>query len=374
MRIAVLTEIPAPFRIPLFNELARRVELRVLFASDTDPKRPYPVHDDEFAFSWSVLPGWGVIARKRWLMLNRRVVRELWRFRPDVVMIGGWNQPAFWEALCFATARRRTALCWVESTARDERPGSMPRERAKRLFLRACDGFVVPGSASRDYLLGLGVPEERIAIAPNAIDASIFAERVAAERLEREDLRVRLGVNGYCILTIARLDPEKSIDLLIRAIAKLEPDVELVVAGTGSCKEELRLLAADLAPERVRFLGFVSRDELVSWYAAADVFALPSRSDQWGMALSEAAAAGLPLLASEAVGGAWELIEDGVNGLRLPVGDEAALVEALERFRADVDLRATAGARSAQIASSHTPEAWAAAVASLATRLERKQR
>jgi glycosyltransferase involved in cell wall biosynthesis len=91
------------------------------------------------------------------------------------------------------------------------------------------------------------------------------------------------------------------------------------------------------------------------------------------MALSEAAAAGLPLVASEAVGAAWDLIEDGVNGCRVPTGDETAVVHALERVRGDAALAAAAGARSSAIAAAHTPEAWATAVATLATRVRRSR-
>jgi glycosyltransferase involved in cell wall biosynthesis len=359
-RIAVVTEIPAPFRIPLFNELAAHTPVRVLFLSERDPKRPYPVYAEEFGFDSTVLPGWSFVRGGRWVMVSRRAVRELRRFRPDAVVLGGWNQPAFWQALAYAKARRRVAVAWVESTARDERPGSALYERAKRVFLRASDGFLVPGTASRDYLQSLGVRPDRIAIAPNAVDPAIFGRRETGTA--RDELRTRLGIEGYCVLTVARLDPEKNVDGLIRAIARLEPGVELVVAGEGPRSAALHRLADAIAPGRVRFLGFVPREELVRWYAAADVFVLASTSEQWGMVLNEAAAAGLPLVATEAAGAAWDLIEDGVNGYRLPVGDEDTLVHTLERLRDDEALREAAGERSATIAAGHTPQAWAAAV------------
>jgi 1,2-diacylglycerol 3-alpha-glucosyltransferase len=145
--------------------------------------------------------------------------------------------------------------------------------------------------------------------------------------------------------------------VLLEAARGLDADV--VIAGSGP--EGARLGAA--APANVRFLGHVDRDDLPAWYAAADVLCLPSRSEPWGMPLNEGAAAGLPLVASEAVGAAWDLIEDARNGFRVPVEDAGALHGALSRLVADVDFRRAAGDRSRELSKQFTPDAWAEAVA-----------
>jgi glycosyltransferase involved in cell wall biosynthesis len=361
VRVALLTEIPAPFRIPLFNELAARsgVELRVLFLSERDPKRPYRVYTDEFRFDSRTLRGFSVVRHGRWVMLSRGVMRELARFAPDVVVLGGWNQPAFWLGLLYAHVTHRRSICWVESTSRDARRGAAPLELAKRTMLRFCEAYIVPGRASRDYLRELGIAGDRITIAPNAVDETIFGARIAAARAERGELRRRLDVNGCVFLYVGRLDPEKGVDVLLRAFERVPG--ELVIAGSGSLDAELQATA----PERVRFLGRLERDALVEWYAAADVFVLPSRSDQWGMVLNEAAAAGLPLVSTEAPGAAWDLVEDGINGFRVPANDAGALAAALARLAGDADLRARAGARSLELAATHSPAAWANAMAGI---------
>jgi glycosyltransferase involved in cell wall biosynthesis len=86
------------------------------------------------------------------------------------------------------------------------------------------------------------------------------------------------------------------------------------------------------------------------------------------MPLNEGAAAGLPLVATEAVGAAWDLIEDGRNGARVPVGDADALREALRLLVEDEAFRIAAGARSRELSAGFTPEAWAEAVARAADR------
>src|SRR5205085_9673410 len=135
-------------------------------------------------------------------------------------------------------------------------------------------------------------------------------DRVDAERakLARRERPV--------VLYVGRLDPEKGVDVLLRACTGLDADV--VVVGAGSQEAALRAAAGP----RVRFAGRVERDALPALLAAADVFCLPSRSEQWGMVLNEAALAGLPLVATDAAGGAHDLVEPEFV---VPAGDEDAL-------------------------------------------------
>lgn len=349
-RVVVLTEIPAPYRIPLFNALAEKVDLDVVFLARRNPERPYGLHEEELRFSHRVLPHRHLTLRGRWLVLDGGVVGAL--RGADSIVVGGWNQPAFWLALAWARATRTPAVAWVESTLSDRRPSRTLA--AKRLLARACSAFLVPGDAAREYVHAIA-PGARVESAPNAVDATLFASRVG----ERDALRAQLGVDGCCFLYVGRLAPEKGVDVLLRALDGV--DAELVVAGAGP--EEQRLRA--LAPGRTRFLGHLDRDELPSWYAAADALVLPSLSEPWGMTLNEAAAAGLPLVATDAVGAARELVGDGVNGFVVGAGDVAALHDALERVAADEAFRRVAGARSRELAATMTPARWADVVAGL---------
>src|SRR6185312_229488 len=118
------------YRIPLFNALAERVDLDVLFLARSNPQRPYRLHEDELHFRRRVLPGFDLTLGNRWLVVNRgvrRAVRD-----SDVLLLGGWNQPAFWSAL----ATRKPAYVWVESTLADSGGNGW----LKRLFARRASG------------------------------------------------------------------------------------------------------------------------------------------------------------------------------------------------------------------------------------------
>ncbi len=340
-RVALLTEIPAPYRIPLFNALADRVDLRVLFLQERHPDRPYDLHRDELRFDWQVVSGFATTVRAHWLLVNSSIGGKI--DRADAVVLGGWNQPAFWEALVWCRLRRIPTILWTESTDEDERSGRL--DAFKRLLLRAPRAFLVPGSAARDYLVSLGIDERRVFVAPNAVDQSVFSSAART----RTDGRVRL-------VAVGRLAAEKGIDTLLEATRDLPVDV--VLAGSGPEEPRLR----EIAGPNVTFLGNVGRDDLGGIYADADIAVLPSRSEPWGMILNEAGLAGLPLVSTTAAGAAWELIEDGVNGFRVPPDDPGALRDAIVRLVEDEGFRRSAGARSREIAARFTPDAWADAV------------
>jgi glycosyltransferase involved in cell wall biosynthesis len=330
--------------------LAARVDLEVVFLAGRNPARPYALHEEELEFSRRVLPHREVTVGGRWLLLNGRVLPAL--RGADAVVVGGWNQPAFWLALAWARLTRTPTIAWVESTLGDRRSGRS--DPAKRALARLCSAFVVPGRAARDYVRTLA-PAARVELAPNAVASALFASRVD----DREQLREDFGIDGCCFLYVGRLAPEKGVDVLLRAFAGVGG--ELVIAGTGPDEERLRRLA----PARTRFLGHLERDELPAWYAAADALVLPSLSEPWGMPLNEAAAAGLPLVASDAVGAAHELVEPARNGFVVPAGDVGALHDALERIAGDEGFRHAAAAVSRELAARLTPERWADAVAGL---------
>jgi len=156
------------------------------------------------------------------------------------------------------------------------------------------------------------------------------------------------------VLAVARLVPQKGIDVLLRAAVDL--DATVVVAGDGPERAALEAEAAG----RVRFLGH--RTDVPALLAAADVFVLPSRYEGTSLALLEAMGAGKAVVAT-AIGGTDELVRDGVDGLLVPPDDPAALAEALERLLVDNELRARlGGAAAARVAADFSAEASTARV------------
>jgi glycosyltransferase involved in cell wall biosynthesis len=169
---------------------------------------------------------------------------------------------------------------------------------------------------------------------------------VAIERLQQprdSALREALtaGSDDFVFLTVARLDPQKGLDVLVRAARSLG-SARFVIAGTGPERARLEADAAALGlGERVLFVGH--RADVPALLAASDAFVLPSLFEGTPLALLEAMAAGKPVIAS-AIPGTDEIVVDGESGLLVRPGDSADLAATLERIVADPELRARLGA------------------------------
>src|SRR5205085_3068871 len=144
---------------------------------------------------------------------------------------------------------------------------------------------------------------------------------------------------------VGRLAPEKGHELLVRAVASAQgARLVLVLGGAGQQEESLARLARSLGV-RLVLAGDLSADRVADTYVAADVFALLSWHEPWGVVVNEAAASGLPLVLSDRVGAARDLLRDGENGFLVPAGDVDAAAAAITRLADDPELRGTFGGR-----------------------------
>jgi glycosyltransferase involved in cell wall biosynthesis len=217
----------------------------------------------------------------------------------------------------------------------------------RNLWLRDADAFVAMSRAIRDEMQAAGVPVGRIALLPHSVDTERFSPADAGERAA---LRARLGLpGGVLAVYTGRLLRGKGLETLLEAystVAREAPGLALALVGSGegqalSVEDELRRRAAEggLAG-RVHFAGRVERVE--DWLRAADLFVFPSVFEALGISLVEAAACGLPALASR-TGGIVDVVEDGVSGVLVAPGDVLALASGLRALAGDAERRAKMG-------------------------------
>ena len=367
-RLVILTEIIAPYRIPVFNALAKRedVELQVIFLSETDPSmRQWRVYAEEIQFSYEVLPSWRKRLGKYNLLVNQSVAGTLEWMQPETIVCGGYNYLASWQAQRWARRNGVQFLLWCESTGRDERGGRVLIETLKENFLRGCDGFVVPGKSSREYLLEFGFPEERIFVAPNAVDSDRFMACAESVRSQADRVRQELGLPLRYFLFAGRMVRAKGIFDLLEAYGRLAPgvraDVGLVFAGDGPQRAELEATARDIYPGAVHFPGFVHRDELATYYALAECFVLPTHSDPWGLVVNEAMACGLPVICTEVAGCAADLVQR--HGRLVEAGNVEQLAYTMTEVASDPRLRGRMAKGSTELIRNYSPELCAAGIA-----------
>ena len=372
-RLVLLTEIIAPYRISVFNVLARRagLDLHVIFLAETDETlRQWRVYKNEICFSHQILPAWRWRAGKSSLLINRGLWSALNQVSSQVIICGGYNYAASWEALLWARRHGVAFVLWSESNGQDARRGRPWVEFLKTYFLRHCDRFVVPGRASFEYLRSLGSPEASILTAPDAVDNSLFATQAENTRVHATEFREKLGLPSRFILFVGRLVPEKGIFDLLEAYAKLESslrsEVGLVFAGDGISKEELVQQAKRISPGAICFPGFAQREDLAGLYALAETLVLPTHSDPWGLVVNEAMACGLPIVVSSVAGCSADLVEDGWNGYVVPPRDSEKLSVAIDSLLRQPELKQTMSAHSLERIRKYSPEACADGLAAAA--------
>jgi glycosyltransferase involved in cell wall biosynthesis len=169
------------------------------------------------------------------------------------------------------------------------------------------------------------VPPAKIVVIPNAARTDAMASPVPRTELARADA-------GPVVLTVARLDGQKGITHLLDAAAAV-PNASFAIAGDGPNRTALEAHAASLGVgDRVRFLGH--RHDVPALLAAADLFVLPSLYEGLPLAVLEAMAAGVPVIAT-AIGGTDEVVRDGETGTLVPPASSEALAAAITRTLAD---------------------------------------
>jgi glycosyltransferase involved in cell wall biosynthesis len=262
----------------------------------------------------------------------RGLERALRRADPDCVVAWEYGAASL-RALAWCRRHRRAYVIFTECTPQID--SMLPRWQLKlhRRLARRADGVIAASSAARQRLRTFGVREERITVALQAADL----ERFRAVATSRD--------GGFKVISVGRLVPDKNFATLIRAAPA---GSELEIIGTGFLEAELKRLAGGSAA-RVSFRGHVAPSELPALYGAADVYALTSTYEPFGVAVREAAAAGLPIVCSRGAGAAGDVAVDGRNAILVDPADVGAVADALARLAADLDLRARMGAESRAI-------------------------
>jgi glycosyltransferase involved in cell wall biosynthesis len=213
-------------------------------------------------------------------------------------------------------------------------------------------GVLVTGTLARNSMVARGAAADRVRVFANTVDVDEFAAGAARLAPRRNELRSALGAGSddVVVLSVARLAPEKGLDVLVRAVAEAgDPRLLLVLAGNGAEQARLEQLARELGV-RLVLTGDVEWARIVELYVAADVFALLSEREPWAVVVNEAAACGLPLVLSDRVGAAHDLLRDGENGTLVPAGDVGAAAAAFRALAADPELRRGQGERSRELA------------------------
>ncbi len=353
-RIVMVYIEPTPYIVALIDTL-RRVwggPIEVYYVT-TDVSQPWKLRLDRAREE--VLPA-GFLAKMKALWLA--LIRDR---KHTILHLAGWGHSALFGAMLMASFLRIPVA--VESDTPEGRPVHYWRRGLKKLFypllFRLPSRFLPGGTRQACYLARFGVKRERMTVAQMTVDVCAIRRFCAKDReAVRSAARARWGMSAEerIVLYVGRLEVYKGVQVLLSAFARAvdeEDHLRLAIAGDGSLRPRIEALAAD-ADCRIIYLGRLSGDDVLRAYLAADLLVLPSLSESWGLAINEAMACSLPVIVSDQVGCADDLVRHGETGLVVGAGRETELTEAIRQLVRDAPARRHMGQAAERLISNWT--------------------
>ncbi|MFN8153408.1 MAG: glycosyltransferase family 4 protein [Bacteroidia bacterium] len=350
-RILIVTNVPNPYRIALFNELNRQLathnmELLVIFGAPGYIRRLSQTDMTQATFAYKILSG-GVYTSpentERTFFGYKGLMKEIRNYGPYRTIVIGFS-PATIRLYLRSSIRNFKYIIWAGSILREGRNDSALRKMMRKLLIKRAKAYIAYGSLARDYFIKMGAPADKVAIAINTSDPSFFIT-------ETDNIRKQEGPNygdgKIHLLYIGYLVRRKNVGLLIdliRLLSTRRNDFVLDIVGDGESREELEKKVSELNLNNfVKFHGFRQKSELPRFLAKSNVFLFQTDFDVWGLTLNEAMAAALPVLSSVNAGATFDLVENGVNGYAVDYTDTVHVAELLEQMLNDPTLAGKMG-------------------------------
>ena len=352
-RVLAVAAHPVQYMAPIFRRMANHpaFDLHVSYCSLRGAEA---AHDREFGtkikwdvpllegYSWSHVPNRGLGAESIFGHCNPGLWKLIRTGNFDAVLcFTGYRPATFWIALLAAKSSKTAFLFGTDATSLAPRDGRAWKIILKKILwprlFRFADQVIVPSSGSFDLMLSLGLPPERVTLTPYSVDNDWWIQQ--SSRVNRATTRAASGAssNDVVVLFCAKLQPWKRPLDLLRAFAKAGvQNAVLLFAGEGPLRRQLESEAAALGvASRVRFLGFVNQSRLPAVYASADLMVLPSEYEPFAVVVNEAMCCGCPVISSDRVGAARDLVLPVAPQFIFPCGDVEALGHILKDALAD---------------------------------------
>lgn len=326
MRVLFLTNIPSPYRVRFFNELGKSCELTVLYQKSSSAERDSKWKSEEASTYRSVLlKGISTGVDKAFCP---EVIKYLKDRKYEIIVICGIASPTEMIAIEWCKSHKRPYL--LESDGGFAKNGKGLKEKLKSHLIKGARAYFSTGKEHDNYyrMYGANGPIVRYPFASFSKEDVLNSP---VEISEKKQIREKLGiVERNVVLSVGRFSYQngygKGYDILMKAAERLSSDIGIYIVGDEPTEEFVNWKASKNL-DNVHFVGFKVKNELAQYYRAADVFALMTRGDVWGLVVNEAMSFGLPVITTNKCIAGLEMVDHGVNGFILQVDDIDSLCE-----------------------------------------------
>ncbi len=331
-KLAIITTHPIQYNAPLFALIAKEpsIELMVFYTwgkasigAKYDPdfgsiiKWDIPLlegYEYRFVVNTSKVPG----SHHFRGIINPTLNQEIEKWGADIVWVWGWSFNSHLKALRYFKGK---IPVWFrgDSTLLDEPKGFSLKKMARRVFLtwvyKHVDKVFYVGTHNKAYYKKHNLKESQLVYAPHAIDNERFSDPTGDKSNEVLKWREKLGIKkeDFVLLFAGKFEPRKNPMFLVELMQEFQSEsIKLLLVGNGPLEKKLKSKFAK--DDRVIFLDFQNQSDMPLIYRTSQLFILPSISETWGLALNEAMACGIPVLASAKCGAAIDIV-DASSGL-----------------------------------------------------------
>lgn len=330
MKILIVFNHIAPYKVRLFNEIAKYHDLTVLFERDKSSDREKEFYsENKFAFKAVFMKGIKIGLENS---ISNGVTKHLKNNKYDLIIMNGYSKIP--ELLAIKYLKKNNIPYGLYINGGIIHKESKWKENFKRKHIEGASFYMSPDEKSNEYLVYYGADKSRIYNYPYA---TIYENQILKEKLspkDKEALKEKLGVpykNIY--VSCGQLIERKNYMALLRVWCNMPSDSHLLIFGTGKQKSELERFVRDHSLKNVHFLGFKNTHDLFEYYHVAEAFVFPSKEDIYGHVINEALSQGLPIVINNTVNSGLHLIKDGFNGFVVPDFKQEDVIKAIKYIK-----------------------------------------
>lgn len=335
LRVAMVTNIPAPYRLPIYALLAQESDLdfRAVYCSGREPDREWNLGQASFAHTF--LKDSFVRYRGRYIHFNHDAWSVLGSFKPDIVVTTGFN-PTHLLAYLWTRIYGARHVTMTDGTLESEATLSTLHRWIRRHVYAHTAAFIGASDGAMRLYRSYGIDASAMFKSHLCADNALFFNAPSQKKVY--DFM-------FCGRFEAVKNPFFALDVARAVALRLGRRMTIVFVGSGGLEGEIRSYAKAIEAEvETSFAGFARQEALPAWYGASRIFLFPTSWDPWGVVANEACAAGVPVLVSGVAGAAGELVRDGENGFVLPL-DQERWTNAAVRLLTDESLYAAMAMR-----------------------------
>ena len=324
-KVAIVFAPPSPYRVDLIAHMQKKYQNYefCFFYGEKVNTREWDIEFDKLQKSVEVplkALCWKGRTDQRIKVYASKVDRFLDEFNPNVIIASEYNALSL-DSLRWARKYKVPFISWTDGTPHSERNISIIQKMQRRYVFKRARSFIASSIKSKELQMKYGAKEENIFISTLTVDVDKY-------------LCNHVTNSVPIFVFVGALVKRKGLDLLINALKKIRDEAFILrVVGSGDERDSLmKQVKAQGLDGRVEFKGFIATDDMKAVYEGADAFILPTREDCFGLVILEAMCAGLPVFVSKYADGAYDLVEQGVNGIVFDPYDTDYLAEILKEY------------------------------------------